>query len=346
MMDTVFTERDDREELTCDEALQKFSRSNVAMVLTNADLEDCPIVYVNEAFTKLTGYSRDMAIGRNCRFLQGPKTETRKKARMQAAIESGEDVALEVINYRADGTEFRNSLLITPIHEEDDRHCYYLGLLREQSEEERRLNGEETDAILHELQHRVKNHLSMIVGMIRIQARNSDAGADFSAISRRIESLQLLYEEMTASEGRRSGDVIDLGAYLGRIANTIGHLDGRPGVRVNIEVSPMQVSTENAMRIGLVISEVLTNALQHAFDGRDSGGVELRVMPMGDGGLRAMVTDDGIGLPADSLWPDKSGLGGRIVRALVDGLEGTLVVSRGAVGTVVSLDVPEARLNF
>lgn len=194
MMDTVYTERDGGEELSCDEALQKFRHSNVAMVLTNADLEDCPIVYVNEAFTQLTGYSREMAIGRNCRFLQGPKTESRKKERMHAAIAAGEDVALDLVNYRADGSEFRNSLLITPVHEEDDRHCYFLGLLREQSEEERRLNGEDADAVLRELQHRVKNHLSMIVGMIRIQARNSDAGADFSAISRRIESLQLLYE--------------------------------------------------------------------------------------------------------------------------------------------------------
>jgi two-component sensor histidine kinase len=58
--------------------------------------------------------------------------------------------------------------------------------------------------------------------------------------------------------------------------------------------------------------------------------------------MRAIVTDDGVGLPENVTWPNSSGLGGRIVQGLCDGLKATLQVTRGAVGTIVTLDVPIA----
>ena len=80
---------------------------------------------------------------------------------------------------------------------------------------------------LAEVQHRVKNHLAMIVSMIRLQARSSEAAEDFTVLARRIEALQLLYQELSetgvASTGR---DEVPLGAYVSRIAAAVGHLDG------------------------------------------------------------------------------------------------------------------------
>ena len=111
---------------------------------------------------------------------------------------------------------------------------------------------------------------------------------------------------------------------------------------MNIHVEPLMVDTETAVRIGLILSEVLTNAMQHAFLEQKSGLVELRVMRTDNGGMRAMVTDDGVGLPEDVTWPNSDGLGGRIVQGLCDGLQASLQVTRGAVGTIVTLDVPGA----
>jgi two-component sensor histidine kinase len=244
-------------------------------------------------------------------------------------------------NRRANGETFLNALMVSPIRDEETGEItLFLGLQQEVSRDGQSERLQEFESLVAEIQHRVKNHLAMILSLIRMKAAE-EAADGMVDLSRRIESLQLLYEELSAA--KRAGELnsVKLGSYLGRVANAIAYLDGRPGVRMNVQVEPMTVQTEKAVRIGLIVSEVLTNAMQHAFAGRDSGLVELRVARTESGGVRAMVTDDGVGMPADSTWPENGGLGGRIVRGLCKGLGGSLHVSRGAVGSIVTLDVPD-----
>lgn len=320
-----------------------FSASGVAMVLTNPRLDDNPIVYVNRAFETLTGYSADVALGQNCRFLQAGNRDQPALETLRSAVKKQEEIAVVLENYRADGELFFNALLISPVFDTQTGDlAYFIGL---QSEIDRNYQAEalqQFEEIVAELQHRVKNHLSMIIGLIRMKARESDSEDGFRDLSRRIESLQLLYEEMASARAETNEDKIQLGSYLGRVANAIAHLDGRPGVRMNVSVEPLMMQTETAVRVGLVVSEILTNAMQHAFRDQNSGLVELRVTRTDGGGMRAIITDDGVGLPEDVEWPNKDGLGGRIVSGLCEGLGATLHVSRGAVGTIVTLDVPEA----
>lgn len=325
-----------------EDATAIFSSSTVAMVLTNPRLLDNPLVYVNRAFETLTGYTSAMALGRNCRFLQGEQTSSATIQELRAAIDNREEVSTVLTNVRANGEPFLNALLISPVFDESGELVYFVGLQSEIASDKQAERLQQFETVMAEIQHRVKNHLAMILGLIRMKARNSDVPEEYKDLSRRIESLQLLYEEMSAATLERNDGKIKLGAYLGRVANAIAYLDGRPGIRMNVHVEPLMVDTETAVRIGLILSEVLTNAMQHAFLDQKSGLVELRVMRTDNGGMRAMVTDDGVGLPEDVTWPNADGLGGRIVQGLCDGLQATLQVTRGAVGTIVTLDVPVA----
>lgn len=143
---------------------------------------------------------------------------------------------------------------------------------------------------------------------------SSDA---FNALARRIESLQLLYQEMTeagvaSSRSRR----VPLGAYVSRIASTIGHLDGRNSVRINIDCDAIEVDVEKAARVGLLFSELITNALKHAFVDRDEGLVEARLKMLSAGVIRMTVVDDGVGLPQGREWladPRSGGAPGGLV---------------------------------
>jgi PAS domain S-box-containing protein len=82
-----------------------------------ADLRrpDQPLIYVNKAFTLITGYSKDLAVGYNCRFLQGPDTDPREVQRIREAIESGSPYSGELVNYRLDGSRFWNRLTLYPV---------------------------------------------------------------------------------------------------------------------------------------------------------------------------------------------------------------------------------------
>jgi PAS domain S-box-containing protein len=313
----------------------------LALVLTNPEFDDNPIVYANAAFTRLTGYAIDAAIGRNCRFLQGPDTEPDRVARIRAAVAAGEDIMIEVTNYRADGSKFLNRLTITAIVE-DGHVAYFLGT---QSASEIEVAEGRLAAIqlqLAEVQHRVKNHLAMIVGMIRMQARSGGtAGDDFIVLARRIEALQLLYQELSDTGiSSTFRDEVPLGAYVSRIAAAVGHLDGGQGIRVNVIAEEVMVDANTAGRVGLLVSEILTNAFRHAFADRETGLVETRVQLLSGGVIRIQVADDGIGLPAGADWPTSGNLGSRIVRALLEGLQAQHAVTTSAAGTIVTIDIP------
>ncbi|MCQ0989465.1 PAS domain-containing protein [Jiella marina] len=282
----------------------------LALVLTNPHLDGNPIIYANHAFERITGYAAPATIGRNCRFLQGDETDPDHSRQIGEALREERDISLDILNYRADGSKFVNRLMITPLYDEQDRLQCFLGVQRDMSDgadaETTSTGGQNApiDAALGEIQHRVKNHLSMIVGMIRMQARAKTSEESFSALARRIESLQLLYQEMTeAGVGSTRSERVPLGAYISRVAATIGHLDGRRSVRINVDCDAIEVKVDQAARIGLLFSELLTNSLKHAFQEREEGLVETRLKMLSSGVIRLTVTDDGIGMPAESNWP-------------------------------------------
>ncbi|MBB4005228.1 MAG: PAS domain-containing protein [Aurantimonas endophytica] len=315
----------------------------LALVLTNPHLDGNPIVYANRAFETITRYSIEAAIGRNCKFLQGDETDPEHVRQISEALRERRDVSVDIVNYRADGTKFLNRLMITPLYDDDGKLQCFLGVQRDMSDGADLTHpanddaAGELDAALGEIQHRVKNHLAMIIGMIRMQARTKTSEESFHALARRIESLQLLYQEMTeAGVGSARSKRLPLGAYVSRIASTIGHLDGRRSVRVNVDCDAVEVSVERAARVGLLFSELLTNALKHAFAGRDEGLVEARLKMLSSGVIRMTVTDDGVGLPEGSDWP----YGGARAPAPID--EETAATVRQAAAEAVADAEPNA----
>lgn len=101
--------------------------SAVAAVISNPRLPDNPIVECNAAFEALTGYRRDEIIGRNCRFLAGPHTEPNLTAQIVAAVQDRRPVLVEILNYKKDGTPFRNAVLVAPIFDAAGDLEYVLG---------------------------------------------------------------------------------------------------------------------------------------------------------------------------------------------------------------------------
>ena len=185
-----------------------------------------------------------------------------------------------------------------------------------------RTAGEEYDQLLHdkdvllrELQHRVKNNLQMITALIRMEARNVLDGATgerFDRLAGRVQALALLYDLLA---GQGTDDGIDLGVYLSQVASSVMQAHAVEGIRLDLKVDTWPVSINVAMPTGLVVNELMTNALKHAFVGREGGTITLSGL-VSDTGCRVVIADDGVGLAEGQTWPQSGKLSAVIAQSL------------------------------
>ena len=101
--------------------------TRMPMIVTDPRQADNPIVFVNRAFVEMTGYSSDELLGNNCRFLQGPDTDRETVDSVREAIATRSEVAVEILNYRKDGSSFWNALFISPVYNEHGELVYFFG---------------------------------------------------------------------------------------------------------------------------------------------------------------------------------------------------------------------------
>lgn len=98
------------------------------VTLADPDMEDLPLVYANNAFAVMTGYTQEETIGKNCRFLQGDDQKQEEKGLLRDAIKNAQPIEVTLRNYRKTGELFYNRLAITPLFDSEGRVLYYLGV--------------------------------------------------------------------------------------------------------------------------------------------------------------------------------------------------------------------------
>jgi len=312
-----------------------------SLVIADAQLPDMPLIYVNNAFERVTGYDRSAVIGRNCRFLQGPRTDEKNRKAIRDALDAGREVTVDILNYRSTGEEFINRLLISPM-KEDGEVTHFLGIQSVHPEDRAMAErAAKLDEQLREVQHRVKNHLALLLSLIRMESRKSnDTQSSLKVLANRVEALNMLYDEFSRSAGKEAQSIA-LGAYVSRVCSALNMLDGHREVRMNLEMDEVRASLDSASQVGLLVSELLTNALQHAFEASNEGLVDVRLWRDDEGkSVCLQVVDNGKGIPEDVDWPNDGSLGARIVRELVGRLNGELKVDTGMDGTEVTIELP------
>ena len=184
---------------------------------------------------------------------------------------------------------------------------------RLRAHEEVRARATDNERLLRELQHRVKNNLQVMVGLVQLQLRRStepETKTALRAVGQRVDALRLLHDKLYVS-----GDVdrIDLGAYLADVASTLLRFHEEEGthIRLVLEAKRIIVSPEQAAPFGLMVNEFITNSLRHAFICGE-GTIGLRLEPARGDAARLTLWDDGRGLP-----PERSGGTGM---RMIDGL--------------------------
>ncbi|ADB59559.1 putative PAS/PAC sensor protein [Haloterrigena turkmenica DSM 5511] len=141
----------------------------VGITISDPDLEDNPLVYVNDAYQEITGYGYDEVVGRNCRFLQGEDSQEVAIAEMAAAIDEERPVTVELKNYRKDGTEFWNEVTIAPVRDEDGTVTHYVGFqndvtARKEAELALERRTEELDDLLERVEGLIQDVTDVVAG--------------------------------------------------------------------------------------------------------------------------------------------------------------------------------------
>jgi PAS domain S-box-containing protein len=192
----------------------------------------------------------------------------------------------------------------------------------------------EKDLLLHELHHRVRNNMQLIGSILTLQgegARSEDAREILRAVATRVRAIALAQERLL-----RDGMLVDLdlAEYLESLVAGVRLLTPRQDVRIELACEPAPLDLETAVPMGLVINELLTNAVRHAFPAGRAGLVQVAGRSAA-GQIEITVQDDGIGLPEGAA--DRLGL--KLVRRLVR-QAGAELTSHGGNGLAYRLSVP------
>jgi two-component sensor histidine kinase len=187
-----------------------------------------------------------------------------------------------------------------------------------------------------ELNHRVKNNLAVVAAALQLQARSSPAQLR-EALSSAADRILSIADLHAALHQQNSADTLDLRPYLqalgARLAKSL--LAGR-AVQLTVACAPVPVSVADAVNIGLVTNELVTNAAKHAFPDGRSGTISVALVAE-PGQIRLTVSDDGVG--ASPASRRKPGLGLRLVRSLVEGVGGSIAFGAG-VGSRIEVVKP------
>jgi PAS domain S-box-containing protein len=342
--------------------------TRMPMLITDPRQDDNPIVFANDAFLKLTGYGLDEVMGQNCRFLQGEGTDRSAVAALRAAIQRREPVSLDILNYRKDGTKFWNALYMCPVTDESGELQFFFASqldVTERKDAELRVTAdkerfekavrertrqleaalEAQQTLLHEVDHRVKNNLQMVSSLIVMQSRtikDEAVKASLRSMLERIEALSTVHRRLYQSEDVSSFDVA---SFVRDLVTDLMAAAGRDPKTVNFSMEPMIVSAEKATPIALMVNELVTNALKHAFpdtvDGHGSGSLAVSVKRL-DGGFVIEIEDEGPGMPSEQ---NSGSFGTRLLRSLARQLEAEVVWKARAKGTTAAISLSAAGLE-
>jgi len=216
---------------------------------------------------------------------------------------------------------------------------------RKQSEDAIRRALAEKTVLLKEVHHRVKNNLQVVTSLLNLQGKedqNQEVRKILASTHNRVRSIALIHENLHRSQNLAH---LNLDEYLKGLCAHLLRSTGPVGARVRIEAraedAGISIGLDQAVPCGLLINELVTNALKHAFPGERRGCIRVTFEKAAAQDIRLTVADDGVGLPATVEPQRTESLGLQLVCLLTDQLHGTVTFERGE-GTAVRILFPNA----
>jgi two-component sensor histidine kinase len=215
-----------------------------------------------------------------------------------------------------------------------------LGMAIERERSQRLLQAalERHQILLKEMNHRIKNSLSIVSSVLRLQSSNtitSTATEQLEAAAHRVHAVARAHERLYQTDDVEN---LDIGRYIEQVCGDVDESVAHCAIHVDAQ-HDILVATDQAIPLALMVNELITNAAKHAYAGQSGCKIWVGVVREG-AAIRVSVRDEGVGLPASFDLAKSKGLGMRLVRAFLQQLEATVVINPQPRGTEFVVLVP------
>lgn len=306
----------------------------------------------NPAALHMFGYTREGLIGESIEMLC-PAASRGRHYQLRNEYERNPrtrpmGIGMNLIGLRRDGTEFPAEISLSHLADNGGTTVAFIIDItqRRKAERERedliaKLEGAvaEKTVLLKEVNHRVKNNLSVISALLGMQAdeiTDDEARAALTECQQRVMSMALIQEYLYSDEHL---DRINFGKYARQLADQISEAwaAGHERVSLNVEADPIDLPVSRAIPCGLILNELISNAFKHAFPDARAGTITVSFTRLESGELSLVCHDDGVGIPDSFDWQNAGSLGLRIVQILSKQIGAGFTLDRTKPGTCFEL---------
>lgn len=313
------------------------------IVIIVSTIDEGRFIEVNNAFTQFMGWKAEEVIGKTSLEINlwaDPAREQRQ--RFISEIKNKGVVRNDEFIFQDKNGNLKTGLLSAQVIQIEGKSYLLTNVVnvteRKRAEEQIKKDLEEKEILLKEIHHRVKNNLQVIRSLIHMQL-TKDKDPTFhtcaTELSNRILSMAMIHEQLYSAENLSE---INLQSYIGTLVNRIFQSYSSQNISIKKGIRNLNLSLDQSVPFGLMVTELITNAVKHAFPGDTKGKVTITVESK-QNSYELSVRDNGIGIPANINVQNPTTLGLKLVTILADQLEGEVKICRGK-GTNIKFIFP------
>ncbi len=300
-----------------------FDNANDAIIIT--DLED-RVTSWNKSAEKIFGWTEKEITGK--KFLPiafDQKLQAENEQVIRNAISGGAVTGIETALARKDGTRIDVSMTLSPLRDTDQNVVGLSGIIRDiterkRAEEQIKASLKEKEVLLREIHHRVKNNMQIISSLLRLQAatiKDKKYSDMYRESQNRIISMSLIHEKLYQSKNLTKVDFKDyIRDLLNGLVQSYEVNSGKISMNLNVENVPLGINS--AIPCGLMINELVSNSLKHAFPDGRAGEIRISLRSMNGNDIELKVGDNGVGIPKELDFRKTDSWGMRLITILAE----------------------------